>query len=67
MSRTYRVIVAKTEPAVEAEALEFGLTILRPIREFEGLDSLHDKELGDNIGRIFTKGTGFVALAYREL
>lgn len=67
MSRTYRVIMAANEAGVQALALDANLTILFPIRRFEGLDSLDDGAFGDNIGRVFTQDAGWVALAYKEI
>ena len=68
MSRTYMVICATTETAVEALAQSRGFTVLQPIREFDGITSEDDNSFGIDFGRINTSSdTGHVALCYKEI
>lgn len=62
---SYRVIVAATEGGVIATAERENCTVIRPIREFNNVDTLDDTSLGD-IGRLFTNRRGFIALARRN-
>lgn len=66
MPRSYRVVVADSEGGVLETAKDEGFTILNPIRQFTKLDTLDDGTLGEEIGRLFVKDAGYVAIAYKD-
>lgn len=68
MARTYMVICGATEAVVKALAEERGFTMLKPIRDFDGITSEDDGSFGPAFGRINTAtGQGHVALCYRDI
>jgi hypothetical protein len=63
--RNYRILVARTMPALFALQRN-GWTILgTTVREFSQLDTDDDHGLGD-IGAVFVQRSGWIALAYSE-
>lgn len=66
MPRNYRVVVADSEGGVLDTARNEGFTVLNPIHQFTKLDTLDDGTLGEEIGRLFVKDAGYVAIAFKD-
>jgi hypothetical protein len=65
--REYRLLIAETEPGLFAlVAVDERWRVLKnTIRRFDELSSSAHHDMGD-IGRIFARRQGFIALAYRD-